>query len=230
MKRIGIVLLLLFLLAGTVFAQESDDLVDTSSMTEELPQEAQDALSGLSPTAATDFWGNCKRLVQRALRGSDGAVKEGLRLCAVLLAVVTLCAMAKMAAEHDLTGAATAVGALGLCAVAVGSFHTMISLASSTVQTVTDYTGCMLPVMASAAETLSFSPSLERRTAEVPRTSPALTMEVVCQAERPQLRRSCMLEMAAAEPSDSGASMTTPTTSRPSLEAPAARQRPASPV
>lgn len=151
MKRIGIVLLLLFLLAGTVFAQESDDLVDTSSMTEELPQEAQDALSGLSPTAATDFWGNCKRLVQRALRGSDGAVKEGLRLCAVLLAVVTLCAMAKMSAEHDLTGAATAVGALGLCAVAVGSFHTMISLASSTVQTVTDYTGCMLPVMASAA-------------------------------------------------------------------------------
>lgn len=85
-------------------------------------------------------------------------------------------------------------------------------------------------VMASAAETLSFSPSLERRTAEVPRTSPALTMEMVCQAERPQLRRSCMLEMAAAEPSDSGASMTTPTTSRPSLEAPAARQRPASPV
>ena len=55
MKRIGIVLLLLFLLAGTVFAQESDDLVDTSSMTEKLPQEAQDALSGLSPTAATDF-------------------------------------------------------------------------------------------------------------------------------------------------------------------------------
>ena len=67
MKRIGIVLLLLFLLAGTVFAQESDDLVDTSSMTEELPQEAQDALSGLSrrrqrtsgETASALFSGRC---------------------------------------------------------------------------------------------------------------------------------------------------------------------------
>lgn len=151
MKRIGIVLLLLVLLAGTAFAEESGDLVDTSPMTEELPLEAQEALSGISPTVATDFWENCKHLIQNALRGSDSAIQAGLRLCAVLLAVVTLCALAKMAGEHDLTGAATAIGALGLCAAAVGSFHGMISLASDTVQKVTDYTGCMLPVMASAA-------------------------------------------------------------------------------
>ncbi len=151
MKRMVIVLLLLAALMGTAFAQDLDEIVDTSSMTQELPQEAQEAMTGLSPATAANFWGNCKRLIQNALRGSGSAIQTGLRLCAVLLAVVTLCALAKMAGEHDLTGAVTAVGALGLCAAAVGSFHSMISLASDTVQKVTDYTGCMLPVMASAA-------------------------------------------------------------------------------
>lgn len=151
MKRFGLVLLLLALLTGSVFAQEPSEPVDTSAMSEELPQEAQEALAGLSPASITDFWGNCKRLLVQALHGSNGAMKDGLCLCAILLAVITLCAVAKMASGSDLTGATTVVGALGLCAAAAGSFPAMISLAADTVQKITDYTGCMLPVMASAA-------------------------------------------------------------------------------
>ena len=151
MKRILIFLLLCVLMAGRAFAVDPSKPVDTSELTDELPAEVQDALEGLSPAAQPDFWSNCKRLLLRAVKNGDTAVREGLRLCAVLLAVVTLCSMAKLATQHDLTGAANAVGALGLCAVAVGSFRTMIALASSTVETVTEYTGCLLPVMASAA-------------------------------------------------------------------------------
>ena len=153
MKRVLIGILLLLLLAGSAYAQETAEqqIVDTSPLTEELPSEAGEALSGISSTGAADFWGNCRELFLRAVKGSDSALKEGLRLCAVLLAVVTLCAIVKMVSVHDLTGAVSAVGALGLCAVAVGSFRAMIGLASTTVEEITDYTGCLLPVMASAA-------------------------------------------------------------------------------
>ena len=146
MRRILIVLLLAVLLAGGALAEEP--LIETSEMTQELPSEVQSALSDVSPTDTVNFWGKCREMLQSTLKHSGAAWREALRLCGVVLAVVLLCALAGQAQYN---AAVCAVGALGLCAAATGSFRTMLTLAADTVQTVTDYNGCLLPVMASAA-------------------------------------------------------------------------------
>ena len=74
----------------------------------------------------------------------------GTALCAVLLAMVTLCAVVHMSAQKDPVNAVSAVGALGICAACLGGMQSMISLASETVTRLSDYSACLLPVMASA--------------------------------------------------------------------------------
>ena len=71
-------------------------------------------------------------------------------LCAVLLAMVTLCAVVRMSTQKDPVNAVSAVGALGICAACLGGMQSMISLASETVTRLSDYSACLLPVMASA--------------------------------------------------------------------------------
>ena len=55
-----------------------------------------------------------------------------------------------MSAQKDPVNAVSAVGALGICAACLGGMQSMISLASETVTRLSDYSACLLPVMASA--------------------------------------------------------------------------------
>lgn len=64
--------------------------------------------------------------------------------------MVTLCAVVHMSAQKDPVNAVSAVGALGICAACLGGMQSMISLASETVTRLSDYSACLLPVMASA--------------------------------------------------------------------------------
>lgn len=155
MKKLLIILLLCLILPHSVWAadliDEQADAMGTSVLEDELPKEASELLDGVSPTESLDFWGHCKRLFFQVLGGSESSLKSGLRLCAVLLAIVTLCAMLRMTTTHDLTGAISVVGSLGICTACVGTFHGMITLAVHTIQDLSNYTACLLPVMASAS-------------------------------------------------------------------------------
>lgn len=131
-------------------SQEQAEAVGASSLTEELPEEAAEVLSNVDLTGEIDFWGEFKLLLYQALTGSDSALKSGMKLCAILLAVVTLCAIVKMASHLDIGNAVSVVGALGICAVFAGSFQSMLHLATETLEQLTEYTGCLLPVLASA--------------------------------------------------------------------------------
>lgn len=64
--------------------------------------------------------------------------------------MVTLCAVVRMSTQKDPVNAVSAVGALGICAACLGRMQSMISLASETVTRLSDYSACLLPVMASA--------------------------------------------------------------------------------
>ena len=148
MKKIAVFLAVLLLLTAPVLAAEPTealrDVIGTDELTQSLPDEAAEVLDGLSPDGMPDFRSGVRSILRAAAGGS------GLRLCAVLLAMVTLCAVVRMSAQKDPVNAVSAVGALGICAACLGGMQSMISLASETVTRLSDYSACLLPVMASA--------------------------------------------------------------------------------
>ena len=154
MKKIAVFLAVLLLLTAPVLAAEPtealSDVLGADELTQSLPDEAAEVLDGLSPDGTPDFRSGVRSILRAAAGGSGGALRSGLRLCAVLLAMVTLCAVVRMSAQKDPVNAVSAVGALGICAACLGGMQSMISLASETVTRLSDYSACLLPVMASA--------------------------------------------------------------------------------
>ena len=154
MKKIAVFLAVLLLLAAPVLAAEPtealSDVLGADELTQSLPDEAAEVLDGLSPDGTPDFRSGVRSILRAAAGGSGGALRSGLRLCAVLLAMVTLCAVVRMSTQKDPVNAVSAVGALGICAACLGGMQSMISLASETVTRLSDYSACLLPVMASA--------------------------------------------------------------------------------
>ena len=154
MKKIAVFLAVLLLLAAPVLAAEPtealSDVLGADELTQSLPDEAAEVLDGLSPDGTPDFRSGVRSILRAAAGGSGGALRSGLRLCAVLLAMVTLCAVVRMSTQKDPVNAVSAVGALGICAACLGGMQSMISLASETVTRLSDDSACLLPVMASA--------------------------------------------------------------------------------
>ena len=150
MKKIAVFLAVLLLLAAPVLAAEPtealSDVLGADELTQSLPDEAAEVLDGLSPDGMPDFRSGVRSILRAAAGGSGGALRSGLRLCAVLLAMVTLCAVVHMSAQKDPVNAVSAVGALGICAACLGGMQSMISLASETVTRLSDYSACLLPV------------------------------------------------------------------------------------
>lgn len=168
MRRILLFLILLALLTARVSA--TDDLtvdaeglgVDTEVLAEGLNDEAAEALADISPEGDIDFWGKVKDLFFSALSKVDGSFHDGLKLCAILIAIVTLCAVVQMLGIGNLQTSVIVVGALGITAAVLGTFTSMLRLAESTVQELTDYCGFLLPVLAS---TTALSGSMTASTA-----------------------------------------------------------------
>lgn len=150
--RLLLVILVLLALCLPVFAETESGLgIETDSLTDELPSEAAEQLTQDMLTGGTDFWTGFRQLFFGALDDSRDSLQSGLRLCAILLAILTLCAMARMHGALEGTTAVTLAGALGLTAAVLTNLQSMVSLASETVRSVTDYSACLLPVLASAA-------------------------------------------------------------------------------
>ena len=126
-------------------------MLGADELTQSLPDEAAEVLDGLSPDGTPDFRSGVRSILRAAAGGSGGALRSGLRLCAVLLAMVTLCAVVHMSAQKDPVNAVSAVGALGICAACLGGMQSMISLASETVTRLSDYSACTVAKLAGAA-------------------------------------------------------------------------------
>lgn len=142
MKRVILCLLVALLLTGTVHAEEAETLPQS------LPEDAAEYMEGISVTETADVWSGLRSIFTRAMDDSGATVTESLRLCAVLLGVMLLCALVKMSSVSGI--AVSCVGALGLCAACVSAFHSMIGIAADTVREMTNYNACLLPVLSSA--------------------------------------------------------------------------------
>lgn len=150
MRRLILGILLAFLLSASVFAVENIG-IDTDILDEELPQEAEEIMPELSPTEQGDLWESLKSVFFAALGKTGQSLKSGLRLCAMLLGISTLCAVVELSSVGKYAGVITVAGALGISAAIVGTMQTMVALAVGTVEDIAAYSACLLPVMASAA-------------------------------------------------------------------------------
>lgn len=150
MKKLILGLTLLFLLTGTAFAEDMTG-IDTDGLTEELPNEVLEILPEFSNQEPVNFWESLKSMLLESLTREKSSFRSGLGLCAVLLGLVTLCSVAEISADKNNSGAITIAGALGITAAILGTFQSMIVLASDTVKSMTEYSACLLPIMASAS-------------------------------------------------------------------------------
>lgn len=128
---------------------DEDTGIDIGGAREGLPQDVLDELPQVEQS--TDFWTSVRGLFRQALRKSSDTFRSGLLLCAILLAIVTLCSVAGMPSGNRGATAITAAGAIGICAAVLSTFRCMISLATDTVREIADYSACLMPVMASTA-------------------------------------------------------------------------------
>ena len=151
MKRVLLLVFLLLFLTLPVCAAEETG-IDTDILEQELPEEAEEIMPDISPEEDADFWGSAKSVLLRAIAKTDGSLQDGLRICAILIAVVTLCAVADMSSSvGQYGGAVSAAGALGMTAAFVGGFYAMVTMAQETIRSLTDYTACLMPALAAAA-------------------------------------------------------------------------------
>lgn len=153
MKRLLIVLLLLpMLLMSAAAAEEPTEPglgLETDELTDALPDTARQLLPAEGPAEDADLWGDTWALFVRCLPLSQESLRDALRLCAVLLALVALFSLCRMLSVGET--AVRVAGALGLCAAMLSGMQSMISLAADTVRQLSDYSACLLPVLASAA-------------------------------------------------------------------------------
>lgn len=149
MKRFILLLLVLFLLTLPVCAAEEIG-IETDDLEQELPEEAEELMPDVSVRETVDLWSGMKNVFLRALVRADDSLHSGLRLCAILIALVTLCAVAEMSSVSKFGGAVSAAGALGMTAAFVGSFHAMVTMAQGTIRSLSDYSMCLMPALAAA--------------------------------------------------------------------------------
>ncbi len=148
MKKLFLCLLILSLFLCNASAEDVL-LPEAEALEKQLPSEAADLMDGLSATQTNDLWAQVKRIVRTALSGGVDP-KQGLRLCGILLAIVLLCALAKLFSQEAAPLAVACAGALGLGAAFLFGFQSMMQLATETLNDLTDYTGVLMPVLAGA--------------------------------------------------------------------------------
>lgn len=149
MKRLIFALLLLLLLTPAVRAQEDELGLETEVLLEELPQDAAALLPEGALSESPDLWDSFRTLFLGALTRSRESARDALRLCAVLLVLVTLFSVADLSGRAQ--GAITLVGALGIGTAVFSSFRSMIGMATQTVEELARYSGFLMPVLAGSS-------------------------------------------------------------------------------
>lgn len=151
MKRLIIFLLLLPLLLGWVSAEEPTEAdlgLETDELTDGLPEQARELMPVETVGEETDLWDSVWALFTRCLPLSQESLNDALHLCAVLLGLIALFSLCRMLSVSEAT--VRIAGALGLCAAMLGGVQSMVRLAADTVEQITRYSACLLPVLASA--------------------------------------------------------------------------------
>lgn len=152
MRRLIILLLMLPLLICRVAAiepTEPDLGLETDGLADELPDDARELMPFDGIGEDNDLWSGAWQLIVRCLPLSQESLNDAMRLCAVVLALVALFSLCRMLSVSDTV--VRVAGALGICAAMLSGVQSMITLAADTVRQLSDYSACLMPMLASAA-------------------------------------------------------------------------------
>ena len=128
-----------------------EDILDTNLLEELLPEEAEEYMRDLSPITPPD--GNIADRIWMAIRDkAEEAAGSVLKTAGILLVVCILIALSN---TLDLGGNAPQyiifAGVAAIGATALSDFDSYLNVGMSSLSSLTDYAGVLLPVLASAA-------------------------------------------------------------------------------
>lgn len=149
-RQIIIALLILCLLTVFAYASDAEDtMIDGISPQEGLPDEVVSQIGDFQNEETGNFMNTILELVVNALGNVDGALKEGLRCCGMILAAVLICGLSE--ASQEAAGVSALVGALAIAAVGFGNLNAMIGVGIQTIEAVDTYATLLIPGLASVA-------------------------------------------------------------------------------
>ncbi len=148
MRRVILLCLILSLVICNVHAEDAVD-IETDALTQELDDEVSQLLPKFQRDTAPDFWQSLQDIFFGSFSKASDSLRQSLRLCAILLAVLTLCSIARMGGNEKTATVANIVGALGITVAIMGNFQSMVTTAKDSIEDMTNYSTFFLPVMAS---------------------------------------------------------------------------------
>lgn len=133
---------------------EQAEVMETGSVTDELPQEAGEILGDISITDADMGEKGFQAVLDTIKDSAFGIFKNALASAAKILTVVVLCTAAGSAmSEGGVRDMVSFCGTVAVSAIAISNVHSFLGMGMETLYTLSDYSKILLPVMCSAAAT-----------------------------------------------------------------------------
>lgn len=155
MRRTLLLFVLLAALSLPVCAvdvlEEERQILQTDTLTEALPDEAQQALQDYSPSVQADVGTALLSVIRWAAGLSVSTLREAVQTASLLLTAALLCQLVRQNSVPTRLDVPRLTGALAMTVLFTANMKSMIALATSVLEQMQTYSTLLLPVMCSAA-------------------------------------------------------------------------------
>ena len=155
MRRCVILLWILAVLTVPVLAldvlEEERQILNVDTLTDGLPDDAQDALRTYSPAARTDPGEAILAVIKWASGLSVSTLREAVQTASLLLTAALVCQLVRQSVPDDRLHIQAMTGALAITLLFATNMKSMLGLAASVLDEMEAYSKLLLPVMCGAA-------------------------------------------------------------------------------
>ena len=155
MRRCVILLWILAVLTVPVLAldvlEEERQILNVDTLTDGLPDDAQDALRTYSPAARTDPGEAILAIIKWASGLSVSTLREAVQTASLLLTAALVCQLVSQSVPDDQLHIQAMTGALAITLLFATNMKSMLGLAASVLDEMEAYSKLLLPVMCGAA-------------------------------------------------------------------------------
>ena len=154
MRKYCLFLLCLFLTAVPVRAYDATSAqaaqIGVSRLTDAVPENAAELLDGLSPEKTADFGTSVWGILRKALESCTADLHQTSSLSAKLISTVLLCSLVSSFCTGAARRAVCFASAAAVTALCAGDFRSMLAVGADTVDGLSVFLACFLPVAAGA--------------------------------------------------------------------------------
>ena len=155
MRRCILLICILASLAAPVLAldvlEEERQILNVDTLTDGLPDDAQDALRAYSPSAQTDPGEAILAIIKWASGLSVSTLREAVQTASLLLTAALICQLVRQSVPEDRLHIQAMTGALAITLLFAANIKSMIGLAASVLDEMEAYSKLLLPVMCGTA-------------------------------------------------------------------------------